>query len=83
MKKFICLSLALGWAITAAAAFPGAHRTMPDPPVHVPEACTVSARVYVVTEAGVIGVGFSITAETCSEAYAGIRQAISGFLKSF
>ncbi len=83
MKKFICLSLALGWVFAATAADPGTNPRMPDPPVPGAEACTVSARVYVVTEAGVIGVGFSISAETCSEAYAGIRQAISGFLKVF
>lgn len=83
MRTFLCLALALGWAHTLAALPPGPSCAMADPPVPGLESCTVSARVYVITETGLIGVGFSITAETCSDAYSGIRQAIVGFLKAF
>ena len=83
MKKFICLIWALGWALPGAAAPPESDRHRAGAPAPAWESCTLSARVYVLTEAGLIGVGFSITAGTCSEAYGGIRQAISGFLKAF
>ena len=83
MRKFICLALALGWMLALAAAPQGPRPGMADLPGPGADACTVSARVYVLTEAGLIGVGFSVTAETCCEGYAGIRAAILGFLNAF
>jgi hypothetical protein len=43
--------------------------------------CTLSVKVYIPTEAGIIGIGLSITASTCEEAEAGITDAIRGFIK--
>jgi hypothetical protein len=83
MRKFLCLALAFGWILALAAAPQPPRHSMADLPVSGSEACTVSARVYLITETGLIGVGFSITAETCSEAYSGVRQAVLGFLKAF
>jgi len=83
MRKRICLTLALAWNLAGAAPPPPATDHLFDSPATGAEACTLSARVYILTEAGLIGVGFSITAETCSEAYGGIREAISGFLSAF
>ena len=83
MRMFICLALAMVWGLAGAAATHAPRQGVTDLPDPGWETCTVSARVYILTEAGLIGVGFSITAETCSEAYAGIRQAVSGFLKAF
>jgi hypothetical protein len=43
--------------------------------------CTRSIKVRVLTEAGIIGFGLSITAGSCQEADAGIASAIRGFIK--
>lgn len=75
------LALSLNFALAAAPQGTGHGTAVPS--IFGLDACTVSVRVYVLTEAGLIGVGFSVTAETCSEAYGGIRDAVSGFLKAF
>lgn len=72
MKKFICLVLLLCGQLAPASASPAKVYD-----------CTVKAKLYLITEAGVFGVGFSVTADTCSEAYQGISQAIAGFLNAF
>lgn len=80
MKKFICLVLLLCGQLAPASATPA---TVPVPdPAEVYD-CTVKAKLYLITEAGVFGVGFSVTADTCSEAYQGLSQAIAGFLNAF
>ncbi|MCJ7468115.1 MAG: hypothetical protein MUO53_15660 [Maribacter sp.] len=43
--------------------------------------CTRSIKIRVLTEAGIIGFGLSITAGTCQAADAGITNAIRGFIK--
>jgi len=42
--------------------------------------CTRSIKVYVPTTAGLVGLGLSITADTCEEADAGIADAVRGFV---
>ncbi|RZS93874.1 hypothetical protein [Aquimarina brevivitae] len=42
--------------------------------------CTLSFKVYIPTEAGIIGFGMSITADTCEEAEAGIGAAVDGLI---
>ncbi|NER12957.1 hypothetical protein GWK08_05870 [Leptobacterium flavescens] len=44
------------------------------------EDCTLSIKIYVPTQSGIIGVGLSITADTCEEAREGIGDAINGFI---
>ena len=83
MKKFIGLALLLCLYLAPARAMSGPAGRPGETNIQGPYDCTVSARVYLITEAGVIGVGLSITAGTCSEAYQGISQAISGFLRAF
>lgn len=46
-----------------------------------PQSCTRSVKIYIPTQSGLIGIGLSITAPTCSEADAGIREAAEGFMK--
>ncbi len=46
------------------------------------DSCTYSMKIYVVTDAGIVGVGFSITADTCEEARAGVLAAIRGFVEA-
>lgn len=79
MKKFICLILLLCGHLAPAAAMPA---TAPEHgPAEVYD-CTVSVKLYILTEAGVISFGLNATAGTCSEAYQGIRQGIVGFLNA-
>ena len=42
--------------------------------------CTLSFKVYIPTQSGIVGFGMSITADTCDEASAGISDAIAGFM---
>lgn len=43
--------------------------------------CTLSVKCYFITEAGVIGVNLSISAEDCETAKKGVWEAIQGFAK--
>jgi hypothetical protein len=51
-----------------------------DTQINEDYSCTRSIKVYIPTPAGIIGVGFSITADTCAEADAGIGEAVRGFI---
>ncbi len=79
MKKFLCLVLLLCGQLAPAASH---MANVPEPQPETFYDCTVSVKLYFLTEAGVIGVGLRVTAGTCSEAYQGIRQGIIGFLNA-
>lgn len=42
--------------------------------------CTLSFKVYIPTQSGIVGFGMSITADSCEEARAGIGGATKAFL---
>ena len=82
MKKYIGLVMLLCAHLAPAPALPAPPGGPLKPFACGPESCTVSAKLYFLTEAGLIGIGISVTAGTCSEAYQGILDAFSGFLEA-
>ncbi len=82
MKKFLSLALLFCLQLAPATAMPAGEAATAGIAIAHPFDCTVSAKVYVLTDAGLIGVGLSVTAGSCSEAIQGIRLAITGFLKA-
>jgi hypothetical protein len=53
------------------------------PVVHSPYDCTLNANCIIITEAGIVKITLSITAEDCALAQRGIWEAAKGFLKAF
>lgn len=82
MKKCIGLVMLLCAHLAPAPVLPAPAGGALKPFVCGPESCTVSAKLYFLTQAGLIGIGVSVTASTCSEAYQGIRDAFYGFLEA-
>ena len=78
MKKLLLAILILS-CIRAGAAEPSGPVSREGSPA---DACTRSFKVYVLTEAGLIGFGISVTADTCQEANSGLLEAIKAFWKA-